>query len=174
MTGIDQWLSDQLDVSAPATLDDLQGIVTDLGHAPWLWSEAVRFDLPRRSCSVLYRAPAFRIALFGWAAAQETTYHDHGGAEGAVFVCSGLLIEDVLDVRDGKAVREHTFTRCAESAFSFGAAHVHRVRHEPALGVSLSIHAYTPAVTAVSDYDVLEDGTLRRIDVEEARSEQAA
>jgi hypothetical protein len=31
-------------------------------------------------------------------------------------------------------------------------------------GVALSIHAYTPAVSEATDYEVLPDGTLRVLD----------
>ena len=41
-----------------------------------------RFDLERRSHRVLWRSDALEIALFGWAAGQDTLFHDHGGASG--------------------------------------------------------------------------------------------
>lgn len=162
LTGLDRWLDETL-TATPATPDALQELVTAVGRSPWLWSEAIRFDLARTSYRVLRETPGFEIALFGWAAGQETVYHDHGGASGAVFVCSGLLIESVIEARDGKVVRERTFSRCAESSFSFGPDYIHRVRHEPALGVCLSIHAYTPALARQTDYAVLEDGTLQTV-----------
>jgi Cysteine dioxygenase type I len=158
---LDSWLDERLAGAPHATPDALQELVTDVGRSPWLWSEAIRFDLERRSHRVLREAPGLEIALFGWAAGQETVYHDHGGASGAVFVCSGLLIESTLEALDGKVVRERTFSRCAESSFSFGPDYIHRVRHEPALGVCLTIHAYAPTAREQTDYEVLEDGTLR-------------
>ena len=76
---------------------------------------------------------------------QRTLYHDHGGASEAAFVCSGVLIEDVVEAVDGHVIRRHTSRRRAESAFSFGPDYIHRVRHDPLHGVALSIHAYTSA-----------------------------
>jgi hypothetical protein len=120
-----------------------------------------RKNVPLESQNAL--TPGLEIALFGWAAGQDTAYHDHGGASGAAFVCSGLLIESTIEAHNGKVVRERTFSRWAESSFSFGPDYIHRVRHESALGVSLSIHAYAPAVAEQMDYEVLEDGTLRTL-----------
>ena len=66
--------------ASPETLEE---IVTDVGQAPWLWGHSVTVDPERRSHRVLYKTPQLEIALFGWAAGQETLFHDHGGASGA-------------------------------------------------------------------------------------------
>jgi hypothetical protein len=113
---------------------------------------------------VLYKTDALEIALFGWAAGQDTVFHDHGGASGAAFICSGMLVEDVVEAMDGRVVRVRTHARPAQSAFSFGPDYVHRVRHDPAHGVALSIHAYTPQVSDALDYDVGPDGSIRVLD----------
>ncbi len=110
---------------------------------------------------MLHRTDALEVALFGWATGQDTLCHDHGGASGAAFVCSGVLIEDVVEAVDGLVIRRHTHLRRAESAFSFGPDYIHRVRHDPAHGVALSIHANTRAVGDALDYDVRPDGTIR-------------
>ncbi|HEY6637989.1 MAG TPA: hypothetical protein VIZ61_09950 [Solirubrobacterales bacterium] len=155
------WLDENLISAAPASLEQLEEIVTDVGQAPWLWGHAVSFDLERRSHRVLYKTDAFEIALFGWATGQDTLFHDHGGASGAAFICSGMLVEDVVEARDGRVVRVRTHARRAQSAFSFGPDYIHRVRHDPAHGVALSVHAYTSAVSDALDYEVRPDGTLR-------------
>jgi predicted metal-dependent enzyme (double-stranded beta helix superfamily) len=154
-------LDEKLITASPTSLERLEQIVTDIGRSPWLWGHAVSFDLERRSHRVLHRTEALEIALFGWATGQDTLFHDHGGASGAAFVCSGVLIEDVVEAVDGLVIRRHTHARRAESAFSFGPGYVHRVRHDAAHGVALSIHAYTPAVNDALDYDVRPDGTIR-------------
>jgi Cysteine dioxygenase type I len=153
-------LDDELLAAAPAGLEQLEEIVIEIGRSPWLWGHAVRFDLERRSHRVLWKGDALEIALFGWATGQDTLFHDHGGASGAAFVCSGVLIEEVVEAVDGHVLRRHTATRRAESAFSFGPDYIHRVRHDPLYGVALSIHAYTPVVRAPLDYDVRDDGTV--------------
>ena len=154
------WLDEKLITARPTHLEQLEEIVTEVGRAPWLWGHAVSFDLERRSHRVLYRADALEIALFGWAVGQDTVFHDHGGASGAAFVCSGGLIEEVVEAVDGHVVGRWTHERRAESAFSFGPDYIHRVRHDPARGVALSIHAYTPSVREVLDYDLVPDGTI--------------
>jgi predicted metal-dependent enzyme (double-stranded beta helix superfamily) len=146
------------------TLEEIEEIVTDVGRSPWLWGQAVTFHPERRSHGVLYKTPQLEIALFGWAAGQETLFHDHGGASGAAFICSGVLVEDTIEALDGRIVTWQTFTRRAQTAFSFGSDYIHRVRHDPDYGVALSIHAYTPTVSAPVDYEVLTDGTLRTLD----------
>ena len=116
--------------------------------------------LGARGQRVLWKSDALEIALFGWATGQDTRFHDHGGASGAAFVCSGVLIEDEVQAVDGYVVRRRTSRRRAESAFSFGPDYIHRVRHDPLHGVALSIHAYTPALRDAVDYEVGDDGTL--------------
>ena len=107
--------------------------------------------------------PRLELALFGWAAGQDTTFHDHGGASGAAFVCTGVLIEDSIAAAEGYVVDRDTHLRWADSAFSFGPDYIHRVRHDPAHGVALSIHAYTPAGSEANDYEIEPDGRLRVI-----------
>jgi hypothetical protein len=157
------WLDAILSTASPTSLEQLEQIVTDVGRSPWLWGHAVTFDLERRSHRILYKTDALEIALFGWATGQDTLFHDHGGASGAAFVCSGLLIEDVVEAVDRSVIRRDTHTRRAESAFSFGPDYIHRVRHDPTHGVALSLHAYTPAVSDALDYDVRPDGTIRAL-----------
>jgi hypothetical protein len=155
------WLDEALMTASPETLEELEGIVTDVGKSPWLWGHAVTFDSEGRSHRVLYKTPHLEIALFGWAAGQDTVFHDHGGASGAAFICSGMLVEETIEAVDAQVVAHHTHARCAETVFSFGSDYIHRVRHDPAYGVALSIHAYTPAVADSVDYELLPDGTLR-------------
>lgn len=163
-------LDEELLSAAPAGLARLEEIVIEIGRSPWLWGHAVRFDLERRSHRVLWKSEALEIALFGWATGQDTRFHDHGGASGAAFVCSGVLIEEVVEGVDGHVLRRHTATRRAESAFSFGPDYIHRVRHDPRNGLALSVHAYTPAVRDAVDYDVGDDGTLAVLTAAPVRS----
>ncbi|HEY6772166.1 MAG TPA: hypothetical protein VI035_06915 [Solirubrobacterales bacterium] len=155
------WLDENLISVSPASREQLEEIVREVGRAPWVWGHAVSFDVERRSHRVLYKTDALEIALFGWAAGQDTRFHDHGAASGAAFICSGMLIEDVVEAADGQILRRHTHERRAQTTFSFGPDYIHRVRQDPAHGVALSIHAYTPQVSDALDYDVGPDGTIR-------------
>jgi predicted metal-dependent enzyme (double-stranded beta helix superfamily) len=159
-------LDETLMAASAATLEELEEIVTDVGRSPWLWSHAVRFDRERRTHRVLYKTPWLEIVLFGWAAGQDTTFHDHGGASGAAFICSGLLIEEEIQAVDGHVVARRTHARRAERAFSFGSDYIHRVAHDPKHGIVVSVHAYTTAVTDSVDYEVCPDGTLRALNAD--------
>jgi hypothetical protein len=59
-------------------------------------------------------------------------------------------------------IRRDTHTRRAEAAFSFGSEYIHRVRHEPAHGVALSIHITPPARDPL-DYELGPDGIIRTV-----------
>jgi hypothetical protein len=154
------WLDERLMTASPLTLEELEEIVTDVGRSAWLWGHAVMFDRERRSRRVLYKTPGLEIALCCWTAGQDTVFHDHGGASGAAFICSGLLVEETIEADDGHVVTRRTQMRRAGTAFSFGADYIHRVRHERDHGVALSIHIYTRVVTDPVDYEVLPDGAL--------------
>jgi Cysteine dioxygenase type I len=155
------WLDENLITAKLTSLEQLEGIVTNAGQSPWLWGHAVSFHPERRSHRVLYKTQALEIALFGWAAGQDTVFHDHGGASGAAFICSGLLVEEEIEAVEGQVLAQHTHARHAGTAFSFGPDYIHRVRHDPEHGVAISIHAYTPPVSDALDYEIRPDGTLR-------------
>jgi hypothetical protein len=154
---LDEYLID----AAPSALEELEEIVADIGRSPWLWGHAVSFGVERRSHRVLYKTPHLEVALFGWAGGQNTTFHDHGGASGAAFVCSGLLIEDTAQVIGDRIIAQRTHARRPESVFSFGPECIHRVRHDPGHGVALSVHAYTAAASTSLDYEITPEGTIR-------------
>ena len=154
-------LGETLIATPPSSLEDLEEIVTAVGRSPWLWGHAVSFDIERRSHRVLYKTPHLEVALFGWAAGQDTVFHDHGGASGATYICSGMLIEDTVKAVDGHVVHQRRHLRHADSVVSFGPDYIHRVQHDRTHGVALSIHAYTPAPSDSVDYELLPNGVLQ-------------
>jgi Cysteine dioxygenase type I len=164
LAGIDAWASEFIVGGSPASPEGLRELASAIGRSPRLWGEGISFDAAGIAHRVIRTLPEVEIALFGWAGGQETVYHDHGGASGAVFVCTGHLVETTIEVRDGKLVRERSFSRRADSSFGFGPSYIHRVRHDPEFGVALSIHAYGRADGTQIDYEVLEDGTVRALD----------
>jgi hypothetical protein len=116
------------------------------------------------------------IWLISWVPGHSTELHDHGGSLGALTVISGSLNEYRWD---GRALRRRRLDAGDQAGFPLGWVHdvVWAPRPVPApastsvgpAGTSvapvqptLSVHAYSPPLTAMSYYDVTERNTLRR------------
>ena len=99
------------------------------------------------------------VWLISWVPDQSTELHDHGGSLGALTVVSGALRETRWD---GELLRRRRLTAGDQAAFPLG--WVHDVVHAPAAisGPTLSVHAYSPPLTAMSYYEVTPQNTLRR------------
>ncbi|MDQ1737034.1 MAG: hypothetical protein QOH56_3285 [Pseudonocardiales bacterium] len=122
----------------------------------------VRYDEDERWHQRLYRDPRVDVWLISWLPTQGTQLHDHGGSSGAFTVLSGELSEAIYQPGrpGGIALREHR--RGPGAGVGFAAAYVHDVRNldaEPAV----SVHAYSPPLTAMNFYDVEPDGSLQRL-----------
>ena len=101
------------------------------------------------------------VWLISWVPDRSTELHDHGGSLGALTVVSGALTEKRWD---GRGLRGRTLVAGDQAAFPLGWVHdVTWARDTIALsGPTLSVHAYSPPLTAMSYYDVTERNTLRR------------
>lgn len=103
------------------------------------------------------------IWLISWVPDRSTELHDHGGSLGALTVVSGALRETRWD---GGALRRRRLSAGDQAAFPLG--WVHDVVWAPERDLSapvtptLSVHAYSPPLTAMSYYDVTDRKTLRR------------
>ena len=102
------------------------------------------------------------VWLISWVPERSTQLHDHGGSLGALTVVSGALSETRWD---GESLRERHLDAGTQAAFPLG--WVHDVVWAPSrpVGVrvpTLSVHAYSPPLTAMSYYEVTERNTLRR------------
>lgn len=101
------------------------------------------------------------VWLISWVPDKSTALHDHGGSLGALTVVSGTLRETRWD---GELLRQRRLTAGDQAAFPLG--WVHDVVHAPGpVTVSeptLSVHAYSPPLTAMSFYEVTPQNTLRR------------
>ncbi|MGV9800291.1 cysteine dioxygenase [Mycobacterium sp. NPDC003449] len=104
------------------------------------------------------------VWLISWVPDKSTELHDHGGSLGALTVVSGALTETRWD---GEALRRRRLASGDQAAFPLG--WVHDVVHAPAAArpdvagsPTLSVHAYSPPLTAMSYYEVTEQNTLRR------------
>lgn len=106
------------------------------------------------------------VWLISWVPNRSTELHDHGGSIGALTVVSGVLRETRWD---GAILRERQLSAGDQAAFPLGWVHDVVWTREtvtaggggPA-GLTLSVHAYSPPLTAMSYYQVTEQNTLRR------------
>ncbi|HEY5840727.1 MAG TPA: cysteine dioxygenase family protein [Mycobacterium sp.] len=102
------------------------------------------------------------VWLISWAPGHPTDLHDHGGSLGALTVLSGSLDEFRWD---GDRLRRRRLVAGDQAAFPLGWVHDVVWARSPApaaSGPTLSVHAYSPPLTAMSYYEVTARGTLRR------------
>jgi hypothetical protein len=103
------------------------------------------------------------VWLISWVPDRSTELHDHGGSLGALTVVSGALRETRWD---GRALKRRRLGAGDQAAFPLG--WVHDVVWAPdrdtsaPIAPTLSVHAYSPPLTAMSYYDVTKQNTLRR------------
>jgi hypothetical protein len=102
----------------------------------------------------LYRDRRVDVWLIGWLPSQGTELHDHGGSAGAFTVLAGELAEAVYRRGGSRELARRT----GDSA-GFGPRYVHDVRN---LGdrPAVSVHAYSPPLTAMTFYDLDPGGGL--------------
>jgi hypothetical protein len=96
------------------------------------------------------------VWLISWATEQAAELHDHGGSLGALTVVTGGLVERR---RLPTGMRTRSLAEGRTAAFPLG--HVHDVGN-PYPAPAVSVHAYSPSLTAMSYYAVDARGQLRR------------
>ena len=119
-----------------------------------------RLPTDERWYNRLYGDDELDIWLISWVPDKSTELHDHGGSLGALTVVSGALQETRWD---GQGLRNRQLTAGDQAGFPLG--WVHDVVWAPApapVPVTLSVHAYSPPLTAMSYYGLTERNTLRR------------
>lgn len=99
------------------------------------------------------------VWLISWVPDRSTELHDHAGSIGALTVLSGVLSE----FRWVGGELKHRRLDAGDQA-SFPLGWVHDVVQAPGDegGPTLSVHAYSPPLTAMSYYEPTTRGTLRR------------
>ena len=107
------------------------------------------------------------IWLISWVPGHPTELHDHGGSLGALTVLSGSLNEFRWD---GMSLRQRRLDPGDQAGFPLGWVHdvvwAPGPLSPPALSrpapPTLSVHAYSPPLTAMSYYEVTDRNALRR------------
>jgi rhodanese-related sulfurtransferase/mannose-6-phosphate isomerase-like protein (cupin superfamily) len=124
------------------------------------WIERVRLRADHRWYERLYHGPDHDIWVISWLPGQSTGFHDHGESSGAFVVATGLLEE----YRPG----EQTLAIHPGKPRAFGPDYAHDVRNV-SLAPAVSIHAYSPPLTDMNEYEL--DGS--RLVPRERASERA-
>ncbi|MEE3753659.1 MULTISPECIES: cysteine dioxygenase [Mycobacterium] len=114
------------------------------------------------------------VWLISWVPGHPTELHDHGGSLGALTVVSGSLNEYRWD---GRALRRRRLDAGDQAGFPLGWVHdvvwaprpvtvpvtgLPGASAAPAQQPTLSVHAYSPPLSAMSYYDITDRNTLRR------------
>jgi Cysteine dioxygenase type I len=109
----------------------------------------------------LYGDDELDVWLISWVPGRATKLHDHAGSLGAVTLLSGALSEYRWD---GSQLRYRRLEAGDQAGFPLGWVH-DVVWAQPSAevgGPTLSVHAYSPPLTAMSYYSVTGSGRLRR------------
>ena len=111
----------------------------------------------------LYGDDELDVWLISWVPDRSTELHDHGGSLGALTVVSGALQETRWD---GERLRHRRLAAGDQAAFPLGWVHdvvwARDTISVAGASPTLSVHAYSPPLTAISYYEVSERNTLRR------------
>jgi predicted metal-dependent enzyme (double-stranded beta helix superfamily) len=137
--------------------NQLEQLTRALGNEPELWRHLVRHSTAERFYVRLHLDDDLEVWLICWSQRQDTGFHDHDGARGAVTVVQGALAERRLALTGSAPTSIHP----TGSTFSFGANHIHDVSQTGA-AVATSLHAYSPPLGEMGFYEFAADGTLTR------------
>jgi rhodanese-related sulfurtransferase/predicted metal-dependent enzyme (double-stranded beta helix superfamily) len=109
------------------------------------WMGKVRLRAEGRWYERLYHDPDYDIWVISWLPGQSTGFHDHGASSGAFVVATGILEEH----------RVGEWTRVIHPGVprAFGPDYAHDVRNT-ALEVAISIHAYSPPLNEMNEYEL--------------------
>jgi len=145
-----------LHAPTPLALADLTALTRDVAAEVRAGRHAVHVDPDRRWYRLLRTDDWVDVWLISWAREQTAELHDHAGSLGALTVVSGRLTEHRWT---STGLRARTLRAGGAAAFPPG--YVHDVVNRDATP-AVSVHAYSPPLTAMSYYAVEEDGRLRR------------
>jgi predicted metal-dependent enzyme (double-stranded beta helix superfamily) len=134
----------------------LAKIVSETAAAEHSWRPIVQFTEGTRWFRRLALAAEYEVWLLSWLPGQRTGFHDHGEANGAFAVAQGEL-QEALAAPGRRHVRHRM--AAASSVTSFGARHLHEVSNVAA-APAISVHAYSPPLTAMRRYEMRESGLV--------------
>lgn len=133
----------------PYDLDDLLELTREIAAEVRAGGREVVVDPDRRWYQLLRSDGFCDVWLISWATEQIAELHDHAGSLGALTVVSGSLTERRWSGPSG--LRTRTLRHGRGAGFPLG--HVHDVANTAA-EAAVSVHAYSPPLSAMSYYDV--------------------
>ena len=134
------------------TLEELANIVSLFVSSDG-WMDRVRLRAEGRWYERLYQGPDHDIWVISWLPGQSTGFHDHGESSGAFVVATGILEER----RPG----ERALVIHPGRPRAFGPDCAHDVRNV-SLAPAVSIHAYSPPLSEMNEYELEGDRLVLR------------
>lgn len=134
------------------TPEELTSIVSSFASSDG-WMDRVRLRTEHRWYERLYQGPDHDIWAISWMPGQSTGFHDHGESSGAFIVATGILEEH----RSG----ERPLVVYPGRPRAFGPDYTHDVRNA-SLAPAVSIHAYSPPLTDMNEYELDGNQLVRR------------
>jgi len=131
------------------TPEELASIVAKFASSDG-WMNRVRLRTEDRWYERLHEGPDHDIWVISWLPGQSTGFHDHGESAGAFVVATGVLEEH----RPG----EQPIVISPGKPRSFSSDYAHDVRNV-SLAPAVSIHAYSPPLREMNEYE-LDEGRL--------------
>jgi predicted metal-dependent enzyme (double-stranded beta helix superfamily) len=123
------------------------------------WLTRVRLNPAGRWYEQIHLDDSHEVWLISWLPGQETGFHDHGGASGAFTVALGTLLESrpVGGTGSSEVLSKPVG---AGGVRSFGPRYIHNVRNASAASVAVSVHAYSPPMSAMTRYEMTQSGLV--------------
>jgi mannose-6-phosphate isomerase-like protein (cupin superfamily) len=143
-------MGEQLDVR------ELAGVVRHWTDRRRDWLPLLRCLDGERWSGLLHVEDAFDVWLISWPVQTGTQLHDHGNSAGAFEVISGTLEE----VYFRRRLRRRSLRAGSRVAFPAGAVHDVRNAGVAAGSHAVSLHAYSPPLTAMTFYERLGEGVV--------------
>jgi predicted metal-dependent enzyme (double-stranded beta helix superfamily) len=139
----------------------LAEVVRQVAASPTEWLARVRLNPVGRWYEQIHLDDIYEVWLISWLPGQQTGFHDHGGAAGAFNVVWGTLMESRLAAG---SVTDQVLTKPvrAGGTRSFGPRYIHNVHNASASSVAVSVHAYSPPLSAMTRYDLTATGLVIR------------
>lgn len=123
------------------------------------WLDRVRLNPAGRWYEQIHLDESHEVWLISWLPGQETGFHDHGGASGAFTVVLGTLLESRPSHLTGSG-QVLSKPLGAGGVRSFGPRYIHNVRNASAASLAVSVHAYSPPLSAMTRYEMTQSGLV--------------